>query len=281
MNNSSRLLLVAVLLLIANSANGEETNHDTSALLLELHTQQDETKWKATFERLKQFDQSLVATQAFEFFCDNSKVVDEGWPLLMLLSDFPPSTLAKAVMHADGRSPERSRIPTEFFLRLAIRKLDPNSVSTSWYQVLRPLVETSHDMNLVRVVMRNDPHRTFTAMWRRHGKTLNAVEARQATYLAHLLESYEFRKNLDYPTAPVRKEVGSRMAKLLDHELWWVRLYAVEVMQRNPNLRSTNLNDCLGDSNKFVASRCREIYGKEPKGEGKPLVNFNVIPNSP
>ncbi len=97
--------------------------------------------------------------------------------------------------------------------------------------------------------------------------------------LTHLVESYEFRKNLGYPVLGVRDEIGGDLEKLLKHELWWVRLYALEVVDRNPNLRPKDFAIHEPDTDPYVATRFNEIVKHEraDRAVTMPLESFKPV----
>lgn len=278
--SGGRLWISTALFLFAATSSVVADDHSENVyrLIESFHTTRDKDKLAEALAQLRQINHDVLASQALKFHCDNRKLVDEGWGLILILQGCSPSSIVKAVSEGcDESNPTATRIPCEGMLRLAIQARDPNQVSRSPYRVLRSIF-SANDRNVVRLLLEADPHNTFSGLW---SETKNRIKERQqAVFLAHLVESYELRRKSHFPSENVRQEIGDTIEKLMSHDLWWVRLYAVEVMIRNPNLRSNQLAKYSKDPDPYVASRLGEVLKKSPVEEKnvRPLLNFRPIP---
>lgn len=191
-----------------------------------------------------------------------------SWMAMFICDAIPSDLAADALVRAvDGMDdPRRMNDPRYDVLKL-VYGLDGSSQLADYDPVMSRLTKTEGELRekLIAHLINFAPTDTFRLILEEERKSIEGVAA--LSWFDRLVQEEKWASRNRIKLEPAfHKQLDADWVRLLDHQTWWVRLYALELLDKRRALSDMSPFEKLKDDpNRFVSRRARELLEKKAK----------------
>lgn len=212
------------------------------------------------------FYKSCLVTDFDALDIPNEQRLGMGWGMLIMCHALHEDVLADGLLQAIDEMDDPFMLSTERRKLAAITYGIDGTGRTPYFEPFLSNLrkcEGEHREKAIAFFITYEPATTLRLILEQEKKTIDDVAA-LSWFDRRWHESLWARKNGVQLDEAFKEQLAEDLQTLLKHEVWWVRLYAVELLAENPRLANKDaLKAIADDPHRLVKMRVRRLLKNE------------------